>query len=233
MAKGNFGERLKRERVMREVPLEEITAATRIGRRYLEALENEEWQKLPGGVFARGFVRTLARYLGLNEESLLGDYDLARKEDPGAAPAAPPQTARKALPLWIPAAALVLVLLGLAAGALYGWRYYAARRAAQTKSAEAAAAETELLELAVSTSAATRVRIVGDGAALLDAELAGGETRKFSARERFEVTVGDSSAVLLELNGQTMPPIGAPGASGTISLSRKDLRPASRGSDQP
>src|ERR1700749_118128 len=77
MARGNFGEGLKRERELREVTLEEITAHTRIGPRFLEALENEQWEKLPGGVFNRGFVRSVARYLGLDEESLLGEYDLA------------------------------------------------------------------------------------------------------------------------------------------------------------
>ena len=65
MARGTFGERLKRERELREVTLEEITAGTRIGARFLEALENEQWDKLPGGVFNRGFVRAIARYLGL------------------------------------------------------------------------------------------------------------------------------------------------------------------------
>src|SRR3979411_1464173 len=77
IAKGNFRESLKRERELREVTLEEITAHTRIGPRFLEALENEQWEKLPGGVFNRGFVRSVARYLGLDEESLLGEYDLA------------------------------------------------------------------------------------------------------------------------------------------------------------
>ena len=77
MARGNFGERLKRERELREVTLEEITSATRIGPRFLEALENEQWEKLPGGVFNRGFVRSVARYLGLDEESFLAEYDLA------------------------------------------------------------------------------------------------------------------------------------------------------------
>src|SRR6202795_5326101 len=71
MAKGNFGERLKREREMREVSLAEVTSGTRIGQRFLEALENEEWDKLPGGIFSRGFVRSIARYLGLNEEDFL------------------------------------------------------------------------------------------------------------------------------------------------------------------
>ena len=80
MAKGNFGERLKRERELREVSLEEITTATRIGPHFLEALENEEWSKLPGGVFNRGFVRSIARYLGLDEEAFLAEYDVAFKE---------------------------------------------------------------------------------------------------------------------------------------------------------
>jgi len=67
MARGTFGERLKRERELREVTLEEITSATRIGPRFLDALENEDWNKLPGGVFNRGFVRSIAGYFGIDE----------------------------------------------------------------------------------------------------------------------------------------------------------------------
>jgi hypothetical protein len=89
------------------------------------------------------------------------------------------------------------------------------------------------LDLSVSTSAATRVHIVGDGKLLLDTELSAGETRHFSAAQRFEITAGDSSAVLLELNGQAMPPLGAPGASGTMVLSQKDLRQAPGGTSRP
>jgi hypothetical protein len=89
------------------------------------------------------------------------------------------------------------------------------------------------LDLSVSTSAATRVRIVADGKMLLDTELPANETRHFPAIQQFEVTAGDSSAVLLELNGQAMPPLGAPGASGTIVLSQKDLRQAPRGTSRP
>ena len=59
MAKGNFGERLKREREMREVSMEELTKATRISTRFLQALENEDWEKLPGGVFGHGFIRSI------------------------------------------------------------------------------------------------------------------------------------------------------------------------------
>jgi cytoskeletal protein RodZ len=136
MARGNFGERLKRERELREVTLEEITAHTRIGPRFLEALENEQWEKLPGGVFNRGFVRSVARYLGLDEESLLGEYDLAH----GAPVVATTERQEDRLPSppkWVPVAiaagAVVLIIL-LLTGGFYAWKHFAARRAAKQSS---------------------------------------------------------------------------------------------------
>ncbi len=249
MARGNFGERLKREREMREVSLEELTKATRISTRFLLALENEDWEKLPGGVFGHGFVRTIARYLGLDEESLLGEYDMARGGQALAEPAKPEERIPSP-PKWLPVVAVFVVLLlviGLFYAGRYGWRRYAAHRAAkqsavssspaqsgvQNNSSTGATAVDSSLDLSVSTSAATRVRVLADGKLLLDTELPAGETRHFSAKLQFEVTAGDSSAVLLELNGQAMPPLGAPGSSGTMVLSQKDLRQASGGTTQP
>ena len=246
MARGNFGERLKREREMREVSLEELTKATRISTRFLLALENEDWEKLPGGVFGHGFVRTIARYLGLDEESLLGEYDMARGGQALAEPAKPEERIPSP-PKWLPVAAVFVVLLiviGLFYAGRYGWRWYAAHRAAKQSAVSGSPAQSSSqngsttpadssLDLSVSTSAATRVRILADGKLLLDTELPAGETRHFSANQQIEVTAGDSSAVLLELNGQAMPPLGAPGSSGTMVLSQKDLRPASGGTTQP
>jgi cytoskeleton protein RodZ len=261
MATRSFGERLKREREMREVSLKEVTSATRIGPRFLEALENEEWEKLPGGIFNRGFVRSIARFLGLDEENLLAEYDLARGDQSMPAPQ-PYENKLPRPPIWLPilaALALLAVLGGIVAGGIYGWRRYAAHRAAKQPSSSALwPAQTQTgaksavpspaadpssgaatssaavpLDLAVSTSAATRVRILADGTVLLDAEIPAGETHHFSASQQFEVTVADSSAVLLELNGRAMPPVGTHGASGTIILSQKDLRQASVGTPQP
>jgi cytoskeletal protein RodZ len=252
MARGNFGERLKREREMREVSLDELTKATRISTRFLEALENENWERLPGGVFGHGFVRTIARYLGLDEESLLGEYDLARSEKspPGIAK---PEERIPSPPKWVSVAAvlvLFLIVAGLFYAGRYGWRRYLAHRGANSSSSPSlpsppvplnpsntsSTASTSAvlpLDLSVSTSAATHVRVLADNNLLLDSELPAGETRHFSANQQFEVSAGDSSAVLLELNGQAMPPLGAPGSSGTIVLSQKDLRQATGGSTQP
>src|SRR5208337_4108879 len=77
-----FGEYLRREREMRGVSLEEISTSTKISIRFLQAIENEELSKLPGGIFTRSFVRTYARYLGLDEERVLTDFQLAGQEKP-------------------------------------------------------------------------------------------------------------------------------------------------------
>ncbi len=70
----SFGERLKREREMRGVSLEEIAESTKIGKRNLLALEDEEFDKLPGGIFNKGFVRAYAKYLGLDEDQAVTDF---------------------------------------------------------------------------------------------------------------------------------------------------------------
>jgi len=72
----SFGENLRREREMRGVTLQEISAATKISARFLQALEAEEFAKLPGGVFTRSFIRAYAKYLGLDEERVLAEYQL-------------------------------------------------------------------------------------------------------------------------------------------------------------
>lgn len=80
---GSFGERLRREREKRGVTLEEISAATKIGTRSLRALEQEEFNKLPGGIFNKGFVRAYAKFLGIDEEQTVAEYNAAMGEYEG------------------------------------------------------------------------------------------------------------------------------------------------------
>ncbi len=244
MAKGTFGERLKRERELREVPLNEIANSTRISLKFLEALENEQWEKLPGGVFGHGFVRTIARYLGLSEEDLLSEYDMARGESSAQTPQKPEQRIPSP-PKWIPVAGvllLIFLLAGIFFAGRYAWYAFLKHRAAKkptanvilpTQDSSAAVTPPVSLELSVASSAATRVRVVADGTVAYDAVLSVGQSLHFSARDNFQVSAANSSAVLLELNGRELPPLGMPRSSGTISLSAKDLRPTNSGVTQP
>jgi cytoskeleton protein RodZ len=111
-----FGEHLKREREMRGVTLEEISAATRIAPRFLAALESEQWELLPGGVFNRGFIRSVARYLGLDEDSLVAEYALETRgrSDPGVVADPPEEPDRN----WPRVFVVVVLALLIVAG---GW----------------------------------------------------------------------------------------------------------------
>jgi cytoskeletal protein RodZ len=245
MARGNFGERLKRERELREVTLEEITSATRIGPRFLEALENEDWERLPGGVFNRGFVRSIARYLGLDEEAFLAEYDLAHGSQVEQQPERPEERIPSP-PRWFPFAlilAALALLVGLFAAGVYGWHYYRARKARSSSSSSSAPVLSQpsapstaprasptanpsvpSLDLSISASATTHVRVESDGYPIFDTDVHAGENHHFYAISWFRVSANDSGAVLLELNGQAMPPLGLPGSSGTMKLSQQDLR---------
>ncbi|MGH9396733.1 MAG: helix-turn-helix domain-containing protein [Terriglobia bacterium] len=71
-----FGENLRREREMRGISLQEISDTTRVSVRFLQSLEEEDFAKLPGGIFIRSFIRAYANYLGLDEERVMAEYQL-------------------------------------------------------------------------------------------------------------------------------------------------------------
>jgi len=73
---------LQRARQARGLTLEEVERDIRISRRYLEALENENFGLLPAPVYARGFLRTYARYLGLEPANLLPLFPVGYVEEP-------------------------------------------------------------------------------------------------------------------------------------------------------
>ena len=248
MAKGTFGERLKRERELREVSLEEVAKGTRITERFLQALENEQWDRLPGGVFGRGFVRSIARYLGLSEENLLAEYDLARGESASSASQRPEERIPSP-PKWVPAAA-ALALAALAAallvGGRYAWKAYQAHRAQKKSSAvlrlpspAETAAPNAARSLTTSTGAsldpeitarsATRLRVTAHGRVAFDGDFPPGEDRHFAAEDRLEVTAANPTALLLNLNGQSLLPRASSGSSGTIVLTKTDPRQAKGG----
>ncbi|MGA2847026.1 MAG: helix-turn-helix domain-containing protein [Candidatus Acidiferrales bacterium] len=129
MSSTPFGEHLKREREMRGVSLEEISSATRIAPRFLVALENEQWDQLPGGVFNRGFIRAIARFLGLDEDSLVSEYALVTKgrAEPGVVADPPIESGRRYQEITL---VIVLAVL-LIAGAVFAAVHFGPRLAAR------------------------------------------------------------------------------------------------------
>ncbi len=71
----NFGLYLKHERELRGVVLEEIAETTKIHIRFLEALENNDFDQMPGEVFVKGFIRSYAKVIGFDAEEMVNAYD--------------------------------------------------------------------------------------------------------------------------------------------------------------
>ena len=134
-----FGERLRRERQLRGISLDEIAAATKIGTRLLRALEEGQFELLPGGIFNKGYVRAYARHIGIDEERAVADYLQAADETSpdvtviarqnASARASIPQPVnarfihRSGFPL-IPTLVLLVVIVGGAGG----WHLYEQRQ---------------------------------------------------------------------------------------------------------
>jgi cytoskeletal protein RodZ len=264
MSSTPFGEHLKREREMRGVSLEEVSAATRISTRFLEAIESDRWESLPGGVFNRGFIRSVARYLGLDEDSMVAEYALETRGrvENGVVPDPPLEMPRNWKPAIVAAIALVVILAGVGfAYARYGGKIAArlhgkpavatasatsgdtARGANDAAGAAAAgngseqnskpsdgaaatagAAAADPLELTLQTSKLVDVTIVADGSTLFSGSIDAGDKRVFEARDAFDVSSSDSSAIVLELNGHRVGAFGQLGLPGSVKLTRNDLK---------
>src|SRR4029078_11077553 len=77
----DIGDQLRETRMRNRIDITEVEAATKIRAKYLRALENEEWELLPGPTFVKTFLRTYAEYLGLDSPNLAEAYR-ARYERP-------------------------------------------------------------------------------------------------------------------------------------------------------
>jgi cytoskeleton protein RodZ len=69
-----IGATLREARMRARIDVSEIEAQTKIRAKYLRALENEEWDLLPGPTFVRSFLRTYAQALGLDDKALVDEY---------------------------------------------------------------------------------------------------------------------------------------------------------------
>jgi len=122
----SFGETLKRERELRQISLREISEATKINLRYLDALEKNDFRHLPGGVFNKGFVRAYAQFIGIDPEAMATAYldeeqhQQARAQKAQAADAGVPAAAEIAVApgpkIWVVVLVAVLIALVIGAG---------------------------------------------------------------------------------------------------------------------
>ncbi len=159
-----LGEELRQRRENKGLSFREVSDATHIGSRFLQAIESDDYSILPGGIFNRGFVRSYARYVGLDEEQALVLYNQQLEAKGGEAPRsnAPSWDGidEEVSSPWGTIALIILTLLILCAGGYMGYRYFNGGDAAKqmvesTPSASASVSSTP--EVSSSPTPATTV----------------------------------------------------------------------------
>jgi cytoskeleton protein RodZ len=126
------GNKLRAARARRKLSLQEVEAETKIRARYLQALENEDWEQLPGDTYARAFIRTYAVLLGLDGDRLAEEQRRGRgasrpgerlpRVDPRPRPALARRRRHRSVPSWlvtglvVALVAAVLLAVGLLGG---------------------------------------------------------------------------------------------------------------------
>jgi cytoskeleton protein RodZ len=90
---GQFGDKFRKAREKKGISLDDASNVTKIGARMLQAIEEENFEALPGGVFNKGFIRAYAKHLGINDQEAVSEYlECLRNEQVRAQAVWEPQT---------------------------------------------------------------------------------------------------------------------------------------------
>lgn len=230
-----FGDWLRRERELRGVDLRVIADATKISKRFFEALEQGRLDVLPGGVFPRSFLRQYADHLGLDSERLVEEFEtlIAEPDEPQARRFSAGRYVREHRSNLTVLAILAAVgLLGFLkvrsernATAAFESKALAtatARPAATTPPAvprndrvysvaTPAQSVTDGLRLAITARQTCWVAVSVDGQTVVDRILTQGESQTFEAHGEILLSVGNAGGLSFTLNDQPGIPLGRTG----------------------
>ena len=240
---GSFGDNLRRERDLRGVSLREIAEGTKISVRFLQALEEDRLDVLPGGLFPRAFVRQYALFLGLDPEKLVTDFVAAHGEPPAPErKLVPPRERRPPLSLgrlFLAAVAVVAVVLTFRHGREERARLQPTpttipvapavlatdRVYPSPLEAPAAAAETaDGLVLTMTAQQDCWVEVRADGATVINRVLAEGESQRLEARGEIVLSVGNAGGLSIRVNDRPALPLGRAGeVRKNIVITRQNL----------
>ncbi len=225
---GSFGEWLRRQREMREISLRDIADRTKISLRYLEAMEADRFELLPAPLFAKGFLKEYARYVGLSPDEVVNHYLAVHQPEEGtqvgdATLAAMERKRAKKGRSWT--WGLFLLLAGallLALVALLSWLVEKRGRqpSAEPPAARAAAppaipreaprpappavlpeAPKAPLEVSLEFTGDCWVRVGVDDKPPIEEKRVQGETLQFAAQKVVNVRLGNAAAASIQVNG--------------------------------
>lgn len=237
----SLGERFRAAREQRGLTLSEVAEHLRIRSVYLAAIEEENWSAIGAPVYTRGFLRTYARYLGLDPEEAVSDYNKAAGAATTPEPSGPListyREPRSLGPLiWI-ASAIALALIGFVV-----YLYVSPGKTQQTAASAGAAASAapvtqgtplgtgfqsappvspnatpaglpQTQTLAIHLTAPSWLRVTVDGSVSIEGTFPAGTTKTFHGKSAL-VRVGNAGGVEITVDGKT---IGKLGGSGDVA----------------
>jgi cytoskeleton protein RodZ len=220
----DIGSTLREARMRAGIDITEVETRTKIRAKYLRAIENEEWDLLPGEVYVKSFLRTYGEFLGLDTRQLIDDFKrrYERPTDHELRPIAPlgPERTRRGplLPPWVViAAVLVVVVVAL----------YFVGTSTKNKSPQASRARTTVTHhrarprhrstttTTVTTPTTVKLQLVptgalyvclvdGTGKKLIPGEIfSAGQTIPTETAPKMLLTLGNAS-VNMKVNGSTV-----------------------------
>ena len=117
-----LGEKLRQAREEKGIAISEVAEQTRISPLYIQSIENDDYRALPGGIFNRGFVKSFAKYVGVDEQEALLDYATLLTETEGSdvdeVKTYKPQVLTDDRSSMIPTLIVAAIILGLMTGGI-------------------------------------------------------------------------------------------------------------------
>ena len=247
----NFGNSFKKAREHRGLTFAQIADETRISARFLEAIENEDFQLLPGGIFNRGFIRTYALRVGLDPDAAVKEYEqVLNSQQPEQSIAANDTQAPKDSKREKNFYAVAIGVLALAIIIFYAVTRDTGKPVpvatqppvAVTQPQEATSpplpssvsasaepdsipAPTSAITLDIQATDQTWIKVNADGTNVSPGEiLEPGMTRHFNADTSLNLIVGNAGGLNLKLNAQTMKSIGKSGQVREIKVTPENLK---------
>lgn len=222
---------LKRERELRGISLQEISDATKINIRYLRDLEEDRLDNLPGTFFIKGIIRSFAKYIGLDEHTILNSYyesELHREQDNVQNEGS--QKTQYTLPLKTKRILYSILLFLIVMAALTVIFFLINKNPQEPPLVETPSAQTiqettpvlpseipipeeeKELVLDLTFVKLTWIQIYADGELVVDGNKLEGEKIQVVAKEEFLIHTGNAGGISVTLNNKTGKPFGAPGA---------------------
>ncbi len=241
----SFGNYLKREREYRHITLDEVSKATKIQKYYLDAIERDEYKLLPGEAYLKGFVRSYAKYIGIEPDDAILRLEAFLKQNEAKKTPVPVKKniIKKSKGIYIVIAivgVLIITLIGIIKrdreieikkerrstglvqnkGQTHAMpsETYAIQPGTETNTVDLGQQKKEPLRLNIKAREKTWIMVRRDNEKPFDVILWEGNVANWYAEERISLRIGNAQGVEIIYNGVPLRNLGEKGEVVSIVL---------------